>query len=144
MDRDREPLPRPLVAHSGLAEPSLEEAFDQKGVEIDIPLKSKVAGIDEVEIDIFEVFRIRQSAGWREERVIPALDHQRRWLMLAEIRLPERILCKVVAVVVEQVELDLCIAWTVEKMLVERPGVGANQLRVACASDILKLGKVTL
>ena len=71
-DRDTEPLPRSPVAHNGLAEPSLEEALDQKGIEIDIPHKSEVSGVDEVDIDIYEVDRIRQSAGGPEKRVVPA------------------------------------------------------------------------
>jgi hypothetical protein len=55
------------VAQHGLAEPRLEKALDQKRVEVDIPLKSEVAGVDEVDIGIFEVFRIRQRTSRPEE-----------------------------------------------------------------------------
>src|SRR5688572_7767341 len=113
----------PPAAWNGLAESGLEAALDQKRVEVDMALQCKVAGIDQVDIDVLKVPRIGQRARRREERVVPTPDHQRRGLVLAEIRLPERILCEVVAVVVEQVELDLRIARTVEEMLVERPRV---------------------
>jgi hypothetical protein len=103
-------------------------------------LQRKVAGIDQVDIDVLKVPRIGQRARRREERVVPTPDHQRRGLVLAEIRPPERILCEVVAVVVEQVELDLRIARTVEEILVERPRVRTDQLRVAGAADIAEPG----
>src|SRR3546814_6619954 len=66
---------------------------------------------------VLEVLPIALGEVTREQRVVVAPDHQGRRLVLAEQRLPLRLERDVVAVVVEQRELDRLVAGAVEQVL---------------------------
>src|SRR3546814_6624397 len=87
---------------------------------------SDLAGVEEVELDVLEVLPIALGEVTREQRVVVAPDHQGRRLVLAEQRLPLRIERDVVAVVVEQRELDRLVAGAVEQVLQDRKSTRLN------------------
>src|SRR3546814_2863802 len=104
----------------------IQESQHALGDEGALFFQREVAGVEEVELDVLEVLPIALGEVTREQRVVVAPDHQGRRLVLAAQRLPLRIERDVVAVVVEQRELDRLIAGAVEQVLQDRKSTRLN------------------
>jgi len=77
-----------------------------------------VPGIEQVKLDGLQVALVGMRAIGGKDGVVPAPDHERRWLVGAEVRLPRWIQGRVGAVVVEQLQLDRLVAGTVLEILI--------------------------
>ncbi len=69
---------------------------------LEILLESEVARVKEMELKVLQVSLVRLGACRGEDLVPGSPDDQRRWLMLAQVRLPLGIERRVASVVVEQ------------------------------------------
>ena len=78
-----------------------KEASNERGDLGSIFFESKMARVEEVELQVFEVTLVRMRPSSRKDRVILAPDDQRRWLVLAEVLLPLRIQRRIAAVAME-------------------------------------------
>jgi hypothetical protein len=82
------------------------------------------------------------AASKREERIVVAPDDEYRRLLGLQILLPLRILGKVVLILIQQLDLDLVVAGTIEERLVIDPSVWIDTVRVGDTMRILELGCV--
>jgi hypothetical protein len=98
-----------------------EEVPHQVRYRVAVLLKREVSGVEQVKLQIRQVFLVGLSAGSGEDRIVLSPDHKRRRLVLAEVGLPLRIQRRVAAVAVEQRELDIGVPRPVEQRLVDVP-----------------------
>ena len=119
-----------------------EKLSDQLRDRLAVFLEGEVTGVQQVELEVFEVVFVGVGAlGW-ENRVVLAPDHKGRGLVDTEVLLPRRVQRRVATVVVEQGELNLLIAGSVEQWLDVPPIVRANGFKVADAVGVLPLRRV--
>src|SRR5262249_19066590 len=97
-----------------------------------------------MQLGLGEVAQVRPPAFGSEEDVILPPEDQRLRPALAQEGLPQWIQLDVGAVVVEEVELDLAGARTLEEMEVHVPVVGADLLGVAVPVRVDELDPVEL
>jgi hypothetical protein len=73
----------------------------------------EMSGVQEMQFRVRQIFQKRFRAGWSEYWIVLAPDHEHGGLLVAQVFVPRRIQRGVVAIVVEQRELDLIVAWPV-------------------------------
>src|SRR5262245_28827613 len=101
-----------------------EKFADQAGNLGAMRFEGKVSRIQEVDFSIPQVAAVRRGAFRGEDDIVLTPDNQCGRLLRAEPRLKRRIQRQVSPIVVEQVKLNLVVAWAVESQLVECPCVG--------------------
>ena len=116
-----------------------EEVSDVISDSVAILFKGEVAGVEQVEFKMFQIPLVRVCACGREDLVICAPDDQRTRLVFAKIGLPTGVERGIAAVVVEQLKLNLRIAWPIQQPLGDVPIVGADRLLIANAVGVLPL-----
>src|SRR3954452_16658226 len=104
--------PRRASAWDDLA---VEEAADERRHLVQLVLQREMAGVEQVQVGVRKVAPEGMRTRCREDRVVGAPDDQRRRTPLAEIRLHRRIEQQVGAIIVEEIELVVGIAGTVEQ-----------------------------
>src|SRR5579875_2887353 len=102
-------------------------------------LQQKVTGIDKVYLRIGVVAAKGLGSLRQEERIVVAPYGQRRRKVFAEVLVKPWVGSHIRFVVTKQVELNLIIARTVEKMLIERIALRRNQRSIGLAMRVLKL-----
>lgn len=105
-----------------------QEFPDQAGDRLCVLLERKVPAIERVHVGVGDVALVGVGSSDGEKRIVPAPHDEHRRPVLAQIGLPFGIAWRVVAIVVEQLELDLGIAPSVKKRLIERPAIRADAL----------------
>src|SRR6185369_4495032 len=83
-----------------------EKLSDKPCDERAVLFQREMAGIEQMEICLWEIPQVSPRPGFREERIVPAPGDQRWGLVPPEIILPHRVLRRVVLVIMEQGELD--------------------------------------
>ena len=119
---------------------SVQEIHDFTGHQRTIFIQCEMAGIEKVKFDTLQVIQIRVGASFRKDVIVLAPKDDRRGLMLAEERLPERILIHIGPIVIKQVQLDLFGTGAVQKVLVMVPAVPGYGFKVADAVGVLPFG----
>jgi hypothetical protein len=104
----------------------------------------EMAGVEQMEFGVRQVGQVRASSVSDEVLVMSAPGDQRRGLLFAQVGLPRGVERDVVPVVVEQVEHHLIAPREFEEVLVERPEVRVEALRVGDALDVLRARRVQL
>jgi len=85
-----------------------------------------MAGIEEMHFGVRKITQVRMCTVFGEDLVVLAPDDQHRRLAFAEKGLKLRIERDIRAVIVEEIELDILVAGTVEQGLIVNPVVGAD------------------
>jgi hypothetical protein len=92
-----------------------------------------------MEFDVLQVPLVWVGTRRWENFVLRAPDDERLGLMAAEISLPAGVKRRIATVVVEQLELDLCVARAIKQPLSHMPVVRADRTAVPSAIEILPL-----
>ena len=119
-----------------------KEVSDQRGDHRSVFFQGEVARIEQMELQVLEVTLVGIRSRSREDRIVLAPDDQRGRLVLAEILLPLGIQRRIAAVAVEQGQLNLLIAGTVQERLHMTPSVRADRFDVANTVGVLPLGRI--
>src|ERR1700677_4795853 len=82
-----------------------------------------MAGVEHIDFGIRHIALEWFRTGGDERGIVPPPDHQSRWLVLAQPRLPRRVRSDVCPVVVQQTGLDLALAGSRQVGVLVSPGV---------------------
>src|SRR5688572_32774143 len=121
-----------------LDESAGEEVAHQARNLCTLVLQREMSAIEQVQLRARQILEVRTCAVRREDHVVLAPHDQRRRLTLAEELLELRVQLEIRAVVVEQVELDLDIAGSVEQSLIVQPGARIDPRAIGDTVDILR------
>jgi hypothetical protein len=91
-------------------------------------VQGEMAGVKQLDFAIRQIALERLCTGSDERGIVPPPDHQSRWLVLAQPRLPRRIGRDICPVVVEQIGLDLALAWSRQVGVLVSPGVWGREV----------------
>src|SRR5476651_2388458 len=114
------------ISVDGVAEYLMNPPGNMRGV----GFQGEVAGVEQLHHGVGVIAFVGMGARRDEEGIVLAPDHQRRHLRGLEKRLERRVQRQVVAVVEEQVQLDLVIAGALHQEHVEHIGLRRYQLRL--------------
>jgi hypothetical protein len=112
--------------------PIVERAHEARYL-IAMVFQSEVPRVEHVQFSVLHIALERASPLLGEDRVICAPHQERRWLILAEILVPARILFNVCPIFIEQIELDAVILGAAQKEQVRSPIVWTDFFGVARA-----------
>src|SRR5262245_11819425 len=96
-------------------------------------LECEVAGVEHVDFGFRVVTLVGSRPGSDKYLVILAPNHECWWTVFAEVSLPRRVEWNIGAVIVEKVELDLGIAWSIHAGLIVRPAVRTDERHIFSA-----------
>ena len=107
-----------------------------------ILFQGKMPGIEQMELQVFQIPFVGVCTFGRKYVVVLAPDDQGGWLMLAEVVLPRRIVRDIVLVVVEQGELDLGVPFARKMPEIDIPVIRADGRFVSHTVGVLPLQTV--
>jgi hypothetical protein len=136
-DRQR---PQTRALQRSGAQVPVQEIPDEGFHFIELVLEREMPCVEQVELRVRQVAKIRPGAIGREDLVVRAPHNQRRRLSLAKESLELRIERHVSPVIAEQVELDILVPRTIEQYLVVHPVVGVNPRQVRHPVGVLEPG----
>jgi hypothetical protein len=99
-----------------------------------------VTAIEQVQLGAGDIFQVRPGSRLGEEAVVAAPRKEKQRLVRAQPSLPHGVEGDVGLVVVLQVEHGLRPARAVHPVLIQGPTVGADQLRIGGAIQVLSAG----
>ena len=104
-------------------------------------VQGEMAGVEQVDFAIRQIALERLRTGSDERGIVPPPDHQSRWLVLAQPRLPRRIRSDVCPVVVQQIGLDLALAGSRQVGVLVSPGVRVITFGMRGAEGVTLFGR---
>jgi hypothetical protein len=97
----------------------------------------EVSRVEQVQLGVRQILQVGARTLRREDHVVLAPHDQRRRLPLAEELLELRIQRGIRAVVVEEIELNLDVAGTIEQRLILDPGARIDTRAIRNAVEVL-------
>src|SRR5262249_31598161 len=113
------------------------KSYDMLCNDLAILLERKVTGIKQMDLTRWQIATKCRRPGRCKDWIILSPHGQQRRLMLAEVLLPLWIAFRIRAIVLEERQLDLGVAWTIQSPLIKGPGIGADMVRLAHPLGIL-------
>ena len=101
------------------------------GDHLSIFLERKVTSIQQMDLAVWQILLERLCPVGSKDGIILAPHGQERRLMLPEVLLPLCIALQIGAIVFEEGQLDVGIAWTIQSLLIKRPGIRTDMVLFA-------------
>src|SRR3984957_15961093 len=100
-----------------------------------------MAGVEQVDLGIRNIALQWFRTGRYERRIITSPNHQSRWLVLAQPRLPRRIGRHICPIIVQQTGLDLALAGSRQVRVLVSPSVRVITFGMRSAEGVTLLGR---
>jgi hypothetical protein len=123
---------------------ALQKLLDQIRDLITVFFEGKMAGVENMEIEVLQVAFVGMGAFLRKNGIVLSPSDQCRGLMFPKVALPFWVKWGITSIVVEEGQLDLIIPFSIEQVLIVCPGIGTDDRFIPYPSRVLPFSSLDL